>query len=183
MESKDDTSNEDVKGATEEKEQEPEAAAASSNSAFPERKTRRASVVHHTPFLGRLSFGSTWDRRKQTLAAFTCSLYFMMPMIPLCWYLAYTYTIFPWTTLPMLCYLGYIFLFDSSPTSGRYWPWACTRFFAPWWNHACDYFPVVLVKTAELPPDQSYVLGYHPHGIIRYVHTKPNCVTFSVLWC
>uniref|UniRef100_A0A8C8S4U3 Acyltransferase n=1 Tax=Pelusios castaneus TaxID=367368 RepID=A0A8C8S4U3_9SAUR len=34
------------------------------------------------------------------------------------------------------------------------------------WQHLCDYYPIKLVKTAALPPDRSYVLGSHPHGII-----------------
>jgi hypothetical protein len=27
------------------------------------------------------------------------------------------------------------------------------------WNHLADYFPMRLVKTAELPPDRNYVIG------------------------
>ncbi|XP_026517802.2 2-acylglycerol O-acyltransferase 3-like, partial [Terrapene carolina triunguis] len=34
------------------------------------------------------------------------------------------------------------------------------------WQHLTDYYPVKLVKTAALPPDRSYVLGSHPHGIM-----------------
>ncbi|XP_074926712.1 2-acylglycerol O-acyltransferase 3-like [Chelonoidis abingdonii] len=34
------------------------------------------------------------------------------------------------------------------------------------WQHLTDYYPVKLVKTAVLPPDRSYVLGSHPHGIM-----------------
>ncbi|XP_069920573.1 2-acylglycerol O-acyltransferase 3 isoform X2 [Oryctolagus cuniculus] len=34
------------------------------------------------------------------------------------------------------------------------------------WKHQRDYFPIKLVKTAELPPSQNYVLGAHPHGIL-----------------
>ncbi|XP_027129128.1 2-acylglycerol O-acyltransferase 3b isoform X2 [Larimichthys crocea] len=34
------------------------------------------------------------------------------------------------------------------------------------WDHYRDYFPVKLVKTAELSPDKNYVLGCHPHGIM-----------------
>ncbi|MBZ3884679.1 2-acylglycerol O-acyltransferase 3 [Sciurus carolinensis] len=34
------------------------------------------------------------------------------------------------------------------------------------WKHQRDYFPIKLVKTAELPPDRNYVLGSHPHGIM-----------------
>ena len=33
------------------------------------------------------------------------------------------------------------------------------------WRYWRDYFPVSLVKTAELSPDRNYILVYHPHGI------------------
>ena len=29
-----------------------------------------------------------------------------------------------------------------------------------------DYYPISLVKTAELDPTKNYVFGYHPHGAI-----------------
>nr|XP_033805015.1 2-acylglycerol O-acyltransferase 2 isoform X2 [Geotrypetes seraphini] len=29
-----------------------------------------------------------------------------------------------------------------------------------------DYFPISLVKTADLDPRQNYVLGFHPHGVL-----------------
>uniref|UniRef100_A0A8D0C0I1 Acyltransferase n=1 Tax=Salvator merianae TaxID=96440 RepID=A0A8D0C0I1_SALMN len=34
------------------------------------------------------------------------------------------------------------------------------------WELHRDYFPIKLVKTAELPATKNYVLGSHPHGII-----------------
>ncbi|XP_035383145.1 2-acylglycerol O-acyltransferase 3b isoform X2 [Electrophorus electricus] len=34
------------------------------------------------------------------------------------------------------------------------------------WKHFRNYFPVKLVKTAELSPSQNYILGCHPHGIM-----------------
>ncbi|CAI5791637.1 2-acylglycerol O-acyltransferase 3 [Podarcis lilfordi] len=34
------------------------------------------------------------------------------------------------------------------------------------WELYRDYFPIKLVKTAELPPTRNYVLGSHPHGIL-----------------
>lgn len=34
------------------------------------------------------------------------------------------------------------------------------------WKYHRDYFPVSLVKTAELPPDKNYLLCSYPHGII-----------------
>lgn len=34
------------------------------------------------------------------------------------------------------------------------------------WDHFRDFFPVKLVKTAELNPKKNYILGCHPHGIM-----------------
>ncbi|KAM3868998.1 diacylglycerol O-acyltransferase 2-like [Diretmus argenteus] len=34
------------------------------------------------------------------------------------------------------------------------------------WKHLRDYFPIKLVKTAELNPNKNYILGCHPHGIM-----------------
>ena len=125
---------------------------------------RRESELFEAPLVGQISFGSSRERRIQTLALFTCSLYFIMPMVPVSIYWTAMLLMSPLTTIPMLLYLGYIFLLDKSPTSGTYRPWV--RYFDTWWGYACDYFPICLVKTADLPPDQSYVIGYHPHGII-----------------
>lgn len=33
------------------------------------------------------------------------------------------------------------------------------------WRWFRDYFPIRLVKTAELDPSRNYIFGYHPHGI------------------
>ncbi|RXN27572.1 diacylglycerol O-acyltransferase 2 [Labeo rohita] len=34
------------------------------------------------------------------------------------------------------------------------------------WEYMRDYFPIKLVKTADLDPRKNYVLGFHPHGIL-----------------
>ncbi|XP_061103665.1 2-acylglycerol O-acyltransferase 3b [Conger conger] len=34
------------------------------------------------------------------------------------------------------------------------------------WKHLRNYFPVKLVKTAELSPSRNYIMGSHPHGIM-----------------
>ncbi|XP_053187454.1 2-acylglycerol O-acyltransferase 3b [Scomber japonicus] len=43
-----------------------------------------------------------------------------------------------------------------------------TLFLRKWkvWDHMRDYFPIKLVKTAELNPNKNYILGCHPHGIM-----------------
>jgi len=86
-------------------------------------------------------------------------------------------------------YLVWMMLWDDAPNSGSRVPWIRNKF-GNWWNHACDYLPVLLIKTADLPAytttssqtergtpgkmqttittttPNRYVLGYHPHGII-----------------
>jgi len=34
------------------------------------------------------------------------------------------------------------------------------------WKRFSEYFPVCLVKTAELDPSKNYLFAYHPHGIL-----------------
>ncbi|XP_030055904.1 2-acylglycerol O-acyltransferase 2 [Microcaecilia unicolor] len=34
------------------------------------------------------------------------------------------------------------------------------------WRYMRDYFPISIVKTADLDPRQNYVLGFHPHGVL-----------------
>ncbi|XP_004587245.2 2-acylglycerol O-acyltransferase 3-like isoform X2 [Ochotona princeps] len=67
-------------------------------------------------------------------------------------------------------YLIWIYLDRDTPSQGgRMWSWMRN-----WriWEQQRDYFPIKLVKTAELPPNQNYVLGAHPHGITS---TAPFC--------
>ncbi|KFV58773.1 2-acylglycerol O-acyltransferase 2 [Tyto alba] len=34
------------------------------------------------------------------------------------------------------------------------------------WRYMRDYFPITMVKTAELDPRQNYLMGFHPHGVL-----------------
>lgn len=161
------------------------------------------------------STGTSWERRYQTMAMFSCSLYMVMPGTIICWFLVVHFGaflplhVFFWndfsqnhagedfyvprfyelrtiaTAIFVWVYLFYTFVMDSSHNSGSRKP-LMRNWFPNWWNHACDYLPVVLVKTAHLPPYSTttaakpgqdgettvittpnrYVMGYHPHGII-----------------
>lgn len=35
------------------------------------------------------------------------------------------------------------------------------------YRHSAEFYPITMVKTADLDPDKTYILGYHPHGILR----------------
>lgn len=54
---------------------------------------------------------------------------------------------------------------DSCERGGRRWD-PCRRL--KWWQYLRDYFPITLVKTAELPADKNYLLAIFPHGILPY---------------
>lgn len=43
------------------------------------------------------------------------------------------------------------------------------------WKKMGEYFPVHLVKSAELDPNHNYLIGFHPHGIMSI----SACVNFS----
>ena len=40
----------------------------------------------------------------------------------------------------------------------------------PIWKWFAEYFPIRLIKTAELPADRNYIFGLHPHGILCHSH-------------
>lgn len=98
-------------------------------------------------------------RRIQTFAVF---LWTALLPISVSFFLLLCSLPFLWPLL--IPYLIWIIWFDRAPDhGGRSSPrmrnnWITTAF--------AGYFPVTLIKTAELPPDRTYVIGSHPHGII-----------------
>ncbi|XP_004484356.2 2-acylglycerol O-acyltransferase 2-like [Dasypus novemcinctus] len=53
------------------------------------------------------------------------------------------------------------------------------------WKYLRDYFPTVLVKTAELDPSRNYVAGFHPHGILgtsSFLNLCTESTGFSALF-
>jgi len=117
--------------------------------------------------LGAISFGESTEARLQTLSVFTFSLYLLLPLIVWCWALIVALMLNPATMPAALAYIVYIFVFDSAPVDGSrsaFLRGSGAR--GTWWRRYCDFFPMTLVKTAELPPTGRYVLGFHPHGII-----------------
>ncbi|KAL6055028.1 diacylglycerol O-acyltransferase 1 [Balamuthia mandrillaris] len=102
------------------------------------------------------------ERRLQTAAvlfwAFTSPLF----TVPLC-LLSYALLLL---FLPLLFipYCLWAFYWDSAPSRGGR-PLRFMRSLKVW-RYFRDYYPVKLVKTAELDPDGNYLFCYHPHGII-----------------
>ncbi|XP_075384278.1 2-acylglycerol O-acyltransferase 3-like [Tenrec ecaudatus] len=63
-----------------------------------------------------------------------------------------------------LFYFAWLYLDWDTPNQGG----RCSTWKRNWtiWKYLRDYFPIKMVKTAELPPDRNYVMGAHPHGIM-----------------
>lgn len=97
--------------------------------------------------------------------------------------LAVVHFIFAWVLLPIIStWLPFYILFFT-----RFW-WTMVLYFSwhfydfdrprrgsgcchwyknhPIWTHFADYFPLRVVKTADLPPDRNYIIGSHPHGVL-----------------
>lgn len=134
---------------------------------FPrESKFAGKSVIVEVPGLGKIGIESCPLRRRQTLFLYFISLLFVMPMVLLCWaFTIYSIAAMPFKGLGAVVagYLSYVYIIDNSSIDGSRTAWMRSKLF---WRHACDFFPTLLVKTAELDPSKNYILGYHPHGII-----------------
>lgn len=53
------------------------------------------------------------------------------------------------------------------------------------WRYYRDYFPVGLVKTAELPADKNYIFCVYPHGILSaasFLNFQSNATNFDELF-
>ena len=74
-----------------------------------------------------------------------------------------------WAPLTLI-YFAWAFVFDwKSPISRNVWPFATRRSMSlrksRVFSYLRDFFPVSLIKTAELDPSRNYVFAYHPHGV------------------
>ena len=123
----------------------------------------------HFRFLG-LEFAPltiSWERRLQTLGVAMFFFLFLLFSVFCAVIMIYVffYTRFWWLSA---LYATFIYYDREIGESGGRRPWTC--FIRRWslWRHFCRYFPVRLVKTTELDPKKSYLLGYHPHGVLCF---------------
>ncbi len=106
------------------------------------------------------------ERRLQTLAVLyfvCCFLVFPILFIVLC-VLTLFFSDYYWITLGYLVWYFYdLYVLKTPSFGGRRSEWlrqsAHMRYFR-------DYFPIKLVKTADLDPNKNYIFGTHPHGIM-----------------
>ncbi|XP_041094364.1 diacylglycerol O-acyltransferase 2-like [Polyodon spathula] len=65
-------------------------------------------------------------------------------------------------------YFTWLFLDWDSPVRKVRGGGRTSKWMRHWrvWKHFSNYYPIKLVKTAELSPERNYVFGCHPHGIM-----------------
>jgi len=106
------------------------------------------------------------ERRLQTFAVFFWMGYFLSSGLLTVYtlYYLFRYTSFWPITVAYLTWLWWDR--DTMQRGGRKgWTVKWARNWRIWKWYA-DYFPIKLVKTAELDPSRSYLLGSHPHGVL-----------------
>lgn len=119
-----------------------------------------------------------FERRLQTLAiALHMSFFVVFPIFVL---LTSLYLLFTTLAPISIVYFLWIFWWDRrTPECGGRWSDWLRRL--KLWHLVRDYFPISLVKTAELKADRNYIFGVHPHGIISYGASCNFCTVFSYL--
>ena len=158
----------------------PTAESRSSSTSSPDPNPRRENRIK---FLGLefAPFSIPLERRKQTGALLLYEFFFFaLPfLLPLLWLLLLL-TPFFWVSLGYGTWVIYdVYMQETSSRGGRRWPWLRDL---QLWCYIRDYFPVTLVKTADLDPTKNYLLGYHPHGIIGFgavVNFASNATGFN----
>jgi len=109
-----------------------------------------------------------FERRMQTVGMLNV-IFFMMHGYSIAFILLNIYlfffTSYWWLTVAYAAW--YVYDYDSPETGGRKIEYCFMRRW-PMWPLFASYFPMKLVRTHDLDPEKSYLLGYHPHGVLGY---------------
>ncbi|ODN02124.1 2-acylglycerol O-acyltransferase 1 [Orchesella cincta] len=109
-----------------------------------------------------------WERRLQTLSVFTWFLlivYFSVVYYPFIIYSLFFSSYKTIAAVILIPYLTWVWIIDKQTchrgarTSSYVRNWQM-------WKYLCDYFPIDLIKTAELDPNRNYLFCSHPHGLL-----------------
>ncbi|KAM7084804.1 2-acylglycerol O-acyltransferase 2 [Molossus nigricans] len=103
-----------------------------------------------------------WERRLQTFSVLQWIFSFLiLSQVSIVVFIGLLFTRF-W--LFSVLYATWWYLDRDTPWKGGRRSDYLRRWFM--WKYMKDYFPVSLVKTAELDPSRNYLAGIHPHGVL-----------------
>ncbi|KAI8070047.1 diacylglycerol acyltransferase-domain-containing protein [Gongronella butleri] len=65
----------------------------------------------------------------------------------------------------LVAYLTFAWMDPAPETGGRRSDWV--RHLSLW-KYMADYFPIRIIREQALDPEQNYLFGYHPHGVLSF---------------
>lgn len=104
-----------------------------------------------------------FERRIQTLSAFI--YVYMLLFSGITGIVSFIVVSFILPGLAFGYVMWYIFTFNACHNGSLRLHWTMNR---TTFKDLVDYFPIKLIKTAELPHDRNYILGCHPHGLFCF---------------
>ncbi|VDK59557.1 unnamed protein product [Anisakis simplex] len=118
------------------------------------------------------------ERRLQTLAA-AYYVFFFLIAPPLSIFIAVYLLLTSFWWITALYFIWFVYDFRTPERGAR--PLSFIRNGINW-RYLADYFPIKLVKTAELPPQHNYIFGSHPHGIMSIGAYTSFCTNGTGFW-
>ncbi|RNA21588.1 2-acylglycerol O-acyltransferase 2 [Brachionus plicatilis] len=105
------------------------------------------------------------ERRLQTLAVLFYVLLFLQTFSIIGFFLFFYLLFTKYFWLSIFYATWYFIDFNRPYSGGRKVAWSRT-----WsiWKYFKDYFPVKLIKTVDLDPNQNYIFGISPHGVMSF---------------
>lgn len=102
-------------------------------------------------------------RRRLQTAAVLQWVFSFLALAQFCMAAFVLLTLSDWWILTLL-YAGWLWLDWDTPTSGG----RRSQWVRSWtiWEYFRDYFPLRLIKTVDLDPNNNYIFGFHPHGVL-----------------
>ncbi|KAM7249525.1 hypothetical protein ACFE04_008290 [Oxalis oulophora] len=122
------------------------------------------------------------ERRLQTASVAFFLTFLLLAMFHTIPILTYMLIFTKFWYIPML-YAAWIFYDRNTPYQGGR-KWGAVRNLSIWAYYR-DYFPIGLVKTAELPANKNYIFCVYPHGIISaasFLNFQSNVNNFDQLY-
>ncbi|KAK3095225.1 hypothetical protein FSP39_011832 [Pinctada imbricata] len=101
-------------------------------------------------------------RRLETLAVFQWTLSFLFLGFG-CLFITISLLFSRFYFIPLLYLVYYVWDRKTSARGGRRFQWIRNW---PLWRYFHSFFPITLVKTADLDPNKNYIMCFHPHGVL-----------------
>ncbi|XP_071798837.1 2-acylglycerol O-acyltransferase 2-like [Asterias amurensis] len=112
----------------------------------------------------RVNFLESWTRLLEALSCLHyITIFIFLGHVSLGILILLLFTDWYWVTLVYVAWLAYDWNSPCRGARGKVW----LKSFEIW-KRGRDYFPVNLVKTAELDPSKNYLMGHHPHGVLVF---------------